>query len=251
MRTIDLNCDLGENDGGAGVLCDAAIMDYVSSVNVACGFHAGSPSVMHATARNAFERGAAVGAHPSFWDRENFGRSRRDIGPEEVYETVLYQVSAMKGICEALGGRLNHVKPHGALYNQAAADEGLAVAVASAVKACDPGLVLYGLSGSELISAAEKLGLRAASEVFADRTYRSDGSLTPRTEQDALIVDVGQAVAQVAQMIEGGTVTSTEGKTIPIVADTICIHGDGPDALSFSKALHSELSSRGIQIRKL
>lgn len=250
MRTIDLNCDLGESEGGAGVLRDAAIMDYVSSVNVACGFHAGSPSVMHATARSALERGTAVGAHPSFWDRENFGRSRRDIGPDEVFDTVLYQVSAMKGICEALGGRLNHVKPHGALYNQAAADEGLAVAVASAVKACDPGLVLYGLSGSELVSAAEKLGLRAASEVFADRTYRGDGSLTPRTEPNALIEEVRSAVAQVVQMVETGTVTSTEGKSVRILADTVCIHGDGPDALSFAKALHSELSSRGIQIRK-
>ena len=248
MFTIDLNCDMGESLEESRILGDFELMEHVSSVNIACGFHAGSPTVMRRTVEAAFSKGVAVGAHPSFFDRDNFGRSTMTVSPAEVFDIVLYQVSAMRGVCESLGGRLHHVKPHGALYNQAAADEELAAAIATAVKTCDPGLVLYGLSGSRLISESEKVGLRTASEVFSDRTYQSDGTLTPRSEPNALINDADECVAQVIRMIEAGTVTSVDHRTVPIVAETVCVHSDGPHALEFAKALRLSLTSRGIEI---
>ena len=248
MFTIDLNCDMGESLEETRILGDFELMDHVSSVNIACGFHAGSPTVMRRTVEAAFSKGVAVGAHPSFFDRENFGRSTKAVSASEVFDIVLYQISAMRGICESLGGRMHHVKPHGALYNQAAADPELATAIASAVKACDESLVLYGLSGSCLISEAQKIGLKAASEVFADRTYRNDGSLTPRSEPNALIDDTEECVAQVIRMIETGTVNSTDHRSVPIVAETLCVHGDGPHALEFAKALKEALTRRGIEV---
>lgn len=247
-RSIDLNCDMGESPDDAGIANDAAIMDHVTSVNVACGFHAGSPTVMRRTVEAALAKGVAVGAHPSFFDRGNFGRTVMSVPASEVFDIVLYQISAMKGICESLGGRMHHVKPHGALYNQAAADPGLAAAVASAVKACDERLVLYGLSGSCLISEAGKIGLATASEVFSDRTYQNDGSLTPRNEPNALIEDADDAVAQVISMIETGAVTSTGHRSVPMVAETVCVHGDGPHALEFASALKEALTARGIEM---
>ena len=240
---IDLNCDMGEGCGN-----DAALMDHISSTNIACGFHAGDAETMKRTVEIAIEKGVAIGAHPGYRDRENFGRTAMQLSAAEVVEIVTEQIAALSEIATAAGGRLDHVKPHGALYNQAARDSELAAAIAEAVIAFDRNLVLYGLSGGDSIREAASRGLRTASEVFADRTYQSDGSLTPRSEPNALINDAEQAVAQVLQMVNAGTVTATDGTTTPIVADTICIHGDGAHALEFAKTINHALRENGIDI---
>jgi 5-oxoprolinase (ATP-hydrolysing) subunit A len=231
---IDINCDMGEGCGN-----DAELTDCVSSINVACGFHAGNASIMRETVELAINKGVKIGSHPSFLDSANFGRSEIRISAQEVFDIVLYQTSALKGICESFGTKLHHVKPHGALYNQAAKDKILAEAIANAVKKLDANLILYGLSGSCLITEAEKIGLQTKSEVFADRTYRSDGSLTPRTLPNALIKNVGESIKQVLQMIEKQTVTATTGEIVRLKAETICIHGDGENAVEFAKAIYS------------
>jgi 5-oxoprolinase (ATP-hydrolysing) subunit A len=248
MPSIDLNCDMGESFGAWRMGNDAALMDFVSSVNIACGFHAGDPSVIRKTVETAIEKNVAVGAHPSFPDLQGFGRREMKMPPGEIYDAVLYQVAALKGICEALGGRLHHVKPHGALYNQAARDAEIAAAIAEAVQKIDAGLIFYGLSGSFLISEAEKIGLKTASEVFADRTYQPDGSLTPRARPDALIEDETESLAQVLRMIQKQTVIATNGETVPLKAETVCIHGDGARALEFARAINARLRANGISI---
>ena len=251
MLTIDLNCDMGESFGAWKMGNDAALMDYVSSVNIACGFHAGDASTIRNTIEIALKKGVAVGAHPSFPDLQGFGRREMKMSASEVYDIILYQIAAVKGICEAFGGKLHHVKPHGALYNQAAKNKNLAEAIAKAVKAIDKNLILYGLSVSFLISEAEKIGLRTASEVFADRTYQSDGTLTPRNLQNALISDVEKAVSQVLQMISEQTVTATNGKKISLKAESVCIHGDGTHALEFAKRINAKLKKEGVNIEKI
>jgi UPF0271 protein len=250
MLSIDLNCDMGESFGAWRMGNDAALMDYVSSVNIACGFHAGDAGVMRETVEKAIEKGVAVGAHPSFPDLQGFGRREMKMSARDVFDIVLYQVSALKGICEASGGKLHHVKPHGALYNQAAKDADLAAAIAEAVKAIDKNLIFYGLSGSFLIIEAEKIDLKTASEVFADRTYQRDGSLTPRSEPNALIQDSEKASEQVLQMIQTQTVTTASGETIPIKAETVCIHGDGAHALEFAQTIRQKLIDNNIEIRR-
>src|SRR5215813_2144440 len=185
MHVIDLNCDMGESFGAWKMGNDAALMGHVSSVNIACGFHAGDPSTIREAIETAVEKGVAIGAHPSYPDLQGFGRRQMSLSPKEIYDLVLYQVSALRGISEACGGDLHHVKPHGALYNQAAKNKEMSRAIAEAVKAVDRALILYGGSQSELITEAENAGLRVASEVFADRTYQSDGSLTPRNQPNA------------------------------------------------------------------
>lgn len=244
VNKIDLNCDMGEGCGN-----DAALMDYVSSANIACGFHAGDAETMKQTVEWAVEKSVAIGAHPGYRDRENFGRTAMHLSPADVFDIVIEQVAALNEVAVRAGGVLHHVKPHGALYNQAARDTELAAAIADAVKAFDAELVLYGLSGSLSISEAERFGLRTASEVFADRTYQTDGSLTPRTEANALITETDKASAQVLKMIKSETVTSVDGTTIPIVADTISIHGDGANALEFAKTINRTLIENGIAIR--
>jgi 5-oxoprolinase (ATP-hydrolysing) subunit A len=248
MPTIDLNCDMGESFGAWKMGSDAELMEYISSANIACGFHAGDPTTMRKTAELAVANNVAIGAHPGYADLQGFGRRAMTMKPEEVFDLVLYQVSALKGICESFGGRLHHVKAHGALYNQAAKDIVLAEAIALAVARIDPELILFGMSGSYLITEAEKLGLRSASEVFADRTYQHDGSLTPRTEPNALITETAQAISQVIQMIESQTVTAIDGQSIPLRAETICIHGDGPNAVQFAKAIRQKLDETGIDV---
>jgi UPF0271 protein len=243
MPTIDLNCDMGEGCGN-----DQTLLDLVSSANIACGFHAGDPSTMRRTADAAVERGVAIGAHPSFADRENFGRSRMSLSPREVFDIVLYQVAAMSAICESAGAKLHHVKPHGALYNQSANDPELASAIAEAVRTFDPNLVLYALSGGQLIEAGKSAGLKTASEAFADRTYTADGRLTPRSQPNALITDRRAALDQVLRMIEFSEVVASTGETVRVSADTICIHGDGETAVEFARTVRSGLSDRGIQI---
>lgn len=247
-KKIDLNCDMGESFGAWKMSNDAALMDYVSSVNIACGFHAGDATVIRKTIETAVKKGVSVGAHPSFPDLQGFGRREMKLSAEEIFDVVLYQISALKGICESFGIKLHHVKPHGALYNQAAKDETMASAIAKAVKSLDKNLILYGLSGSHLISGAEKIGLNTASEVFADRTYTAEGNLTPRSETNALINDTEQAVSQVLQMVSDQTVTATGGEKIPIRAETICIHGDGEHALEFAKKIRERLLNNGIEI---
>lgn len=243
MLSIDLNCDLGE-----GYPNDAALMDYISSVNIACGFHAGDYATMRATVRAAMEKGVAIGAHPSLPDRENFGRTAMQLSTDEIREIVTEQIQRLKIICDAEGGKLTHVKPHGALYNQSAKDRAVADAIAHAVIDFDDDLVLFGLSGSASIDEAKRLGLRTASEAFADRTYERDGSLTPRTEPNALITDTRSAADQAVRMISSGNVIAVSGEPVAIDADTICIHGDGDHALEFAAAIHKKLNENGIRI---
>lgn len=248
MPSIDLNCDMGESFGAWTMGRDAELMDFVSSVNIACGFHAGDPSVMRRTVETAVEKGVAVGAHPGYPDLQGFGRRAMSFSPQEVFDIVLYQAAALKGICEASGARLHHVKPHGALYNTAAKDRELANAIARAVKSVDPELILYGLSGSLLISESEAEGLKTASEVFADRTYQPDGSLTPRNRPDALIRDTAQASAQVMRMVQDQTVETATGEDVSLRAETVCIHGDGENAVELAMAIREKLLENGIEI---
>lgn len=249
MFSVDLNCDMGESFGAWQMGRDAELMDYVSSINIACGFHAGDASVIRKTIETAIKKDVAIGAHPSFPDLQGFGRRAMSLSAQEVFDIVLYQVSALKGICEAHGTTLHHVKPHGALYNQAAKDVNLAEAIAKAVKAIDENLIFYGLSNSFLISEAEKIDLKTASEVFADRTYQADGTLTPRSEPNALIHDTEKAVSQVLQMIKEQSVTAVTGKKVSLKAETVCLHGDGANALEFAAAIHQKLTEKGILIQ--
>lgn len=248
MISIDLNCDMGESFGAWTIGNDRALMDYCTSINIACGFHAGDASVIRKTIEAALEKGVAIGAHPSFPDLQGFGRRPMLLSAQEVFDTVLYQVAAVYQMTAALGGKLHHVKPHGALYNEAAKKPELAEPIARAVKVIDKNLIFYGLSGSFLISEAEKINLKTASEVFADRTYNSDGSLTSRTEPNALIHDTNKAVEQVLQMIQAQIVTATNGETVALRAETVCIHGDGANALEFAAAVRAKLTENGVRI---
>jgi len=248
MLTIDLNCDMGESYGAWKMGNDSALMDHVTSVNIACGFHAGDPTTIRRTITTAIEKRVAIGAHPGYPDLQGFGRRNMTLTPAEIYDIVMYQVAAVKGICEAGGGRLHHVKPHGALYNQAAKNNEMAAAIAEAVRAVDRSLIFYGGSGTALISEAEKIGLETASEVFADRTYQPDGSLTPRSQPNALIVDTAAAVNQAIQMVKDNAVTAANGETIPLKAETICLHGDGAHALEFAIALRKAFADNDIQV---
>lgn len=241
---VDLNADLGE-----GAADDAALLALVSSANIACGWHAGDARLMQATVAAALARGVAIGAHPSYPDRENFGRSEMQLKPAEVQADLIYQIGALDALVRAQGGRLHHVKPHGALYNQAARDPALADAVAAAVRAVNPGLALYGLAGGELLRAAERAGLRAVAEVFADRGYSNDGSLVPRSQPGAFVDDVGVAVARTLRMVSEGVVQAVSGETVPLQAQTICLHGDGPHALAFARAIHAALMGAGVHLR--
>jgi 5-oxoprolinase (ATP-hydrolysing) subunit A len=251
MNKIDLNCDLGESYGAYTIGADDKVLRFITSANIACGYHAGDPSVMARTVKQAYEQGVSIGAHPGLPDLNGFGRRMMHISQQEAYDLTLYQLGALHAFCRVSKARLNHVKPHGALYNMAAKDEELAEAIASAVYHFDPSLILYGLSGSELIHAGNRIGLQTASEVFADRTYEEDGSLTPRSKPNAVIHDLKQAEEQVIQIIKHGTVTTSSGELIKIKADTICVHGDSPSALSFVKQLNSRLQNENIIVSKI
>ena len=244
MRIVDLNCDMGE-----GCPNDAELMKLISSANIACGYHAGDADTMRRTVELAIENKVAIGAHPGYKDLESFGRLPMSLSPDEVFDLVIDQVSALKQICAELGSTLHHVKPHGALYNQAAKDKDLAATIAKAVAELESDLILYGLSGSFLISEAEAMNLRTASEVFADRTYQRDGSLTPRSEADALITDRDRSLDQVRQMIKMRTVTTAKGETVPIVADTVCLHGDGEHAVEFAQAIRQMFKTERIKVQ--
>ena len=234
MATIDLNCDMGETLGNRPESTDEALLQYVSSANIACGFHAGDPRRMALTVAAALRHGVAIGAHPGLPDLQGFGRHERPISPDEVYQITLYQIGALHGFAKAADGRLHHVKPHGALYNMAARDANLAEALVAAVYDFDPVLVLYALAGSEMIRVAQKKGLRVAAEGFIDRTYQPDGLLTPRTHPNALINDIEKSVNQSIIMCEK--------------VDTLCIHGDSPRAVKLAKAVHEALTRLGVVI---
>lgn len=246
MLAIDLNCDLGE-----GYASDELLMPWISSANIACGYHAGDMDTMRRTVELCLEHNVAIGAHPSYPDRENFGRvDMMDVhlGLQDLPYIVQDQLLLLMEICAAAGTRLHHVKPHGALYNRAAKDKFVSEAICIAIKVIDPSLILYGLSGSDMEAAANTTGLRFMREVFADRTYQQDGSLRPRSLPGALIEDTAQSVQQVLQMIEEGTVRTFENKIIPMHADTICIHGDGKHAIEFARSIHHALLHHGLSI---
>ena len=246
---IDINCDMGESYGAGLIGNDAELMPLVSSANIACGFHGGDPGTLHRTILLAQKYHVAIGAHPSYPDLAGFGRREMQLNPQEIYDNVLYQLGALEAFTRAGGGKLHHVKPHGALYNHAAQDAEQAEAILHAVYYFDKTLMVYGPAGSELHIAALKIGLGFCREAFADRSYQPNGSLTPRSQPGALIKDVVLAVQQVVQIVETGTVTAQNGTIIPMQADTICIHGDGLYALEFTKAIRNTLTEKGIAIQ--
>ena len=247
--SVDLNCDMGESFGAWTLGQDEAILPFVTSANIACGFHAGDPAVMKRTVRAALRHGVALGAHPGLPDLMGFGRREMAISPEEAFGMTVYQLGALQAVARAEGADLHHLKPHGALYNMAATNAALAEAIAEAVYKVQPELILYGLAGSELTKAGEKLDLKTAHEVFADRTYQPDGTLTPRRQPDALITDADAALAQVLRLVREGKVRSQQGTDVAIRADTICLHGDGAHALEFARRLHHELQAAGVALR--
>ncbi|OQP56958.1 lactam utilization protein LamB [Niastella vici] len=250
MLSIDLNCDMGESTHlwPYHIEKDLLLLSYVSSINLACGFHAGDAPTMHQLVAAAVEAGVAIGAHPGFADRENFGRTNLLLPPAAIYDLVLYQIGALDAFLKVLHTRLHHVKPHGALYNMAAKDAVMAETICKAVCDYDSSLVLYGLSGSKLIEAAHATGLATCSEVFADRTYQDDGHLTPRTHPQALLHDTNQSLQQVLQMVEQRSVTSINGREVPLVAETVCIHGDGEFAVAFARVIKETLERNGIVV---
>lgn len=238
---IDLNADVGE-----GAPDDGALLDLVTSASVACGQHAGDPSLMRRTVDLCVERGVAIGAHPGYPDRAGFGRGDAALPPAQVHDLVLYQIGALRGFAVSRSVRLQHVKPHGALYNQAARDPALADAITAALADHGGHLVLYGPAGSELDRAAERNRLPFVAEVFADRGYRDDGSLVPRAEPGAFVTDPQQASARVLEMVTNRRVRAISGAWIPVRADTVCVHGDNPEAAAFARALRLALGGAGV-----
>ena len=253
MKSVDLNCDCGESFGAWRMGADAELFAHVTSANIACGFHAGDPATIARTIAQSldFHTRVVIGAHPGLPDLVGFGRREMRVTPDEVYAMVLYQVSALHGMAQAFGSGLTHVKPHGALYNMAAADRRLADMIAKAVADLDPMLVLVGLAGSQLLRAGEERGLRTASEVFADRNYLPDGSLVPRSRPDAMVTDEARAIERVVRMVTEGRVAAVDGTDIDVRADTICIHGDGPHAVPFARGVRAALEAAGVRVQGL
>ncbi len=244
MKHVDLNVDLAEGCGN-----DEKLLQLVSSANVACGLHAGDYNEMRKAILWAKANQVRIGAHPSFPDRENFGRTNMQLPDDELKACLLYQLGALKALCDAENVTIDYVKPHGALYNQAAKDPALARLIAQTVKAFDPTLALMGLSGSLMLNIAQEEGLDIISEVFADRHYLADGSLVPRTRDDALVENDEEAISQVLQMVLEGTVPTVEGSKVAIQADSICLHGDGAHAIKFAAKIRVALKEKQIEIR--
>ncbi|GGA26593.1 LamB/YcsF family protein [Paenibacillus physcomitrellae] len=249
MKIVDLNCDMGESLGVYKLGRDEEILKYVTSANIACGFHGGDQATMRKTVKLALEHNVAIGVHPGLQDLIGFGRRDMDLSPQEAYDLVVYQIGALWAFVKAEGARLQHVKAHGNLYNMAARNAALAEAIAEAVYKVDPELILYGLAGSELIKAGNKVGLRTASEVFSDRTYQSDGSLTSRRLPDSMITDEEVSLKQVIRMVSEGKVLSQQNVDVPIQADTICVHGDGVHAVEFASKIRTSLEAAGITVQ--
>lgn len=248
MITIDLNCDMGEGFGAYTIGNDEAILNYVTSVNIACGFHGGDPVVMDHTVKMALEKGVAIGAHPGLPDLMGFGRRSMGLSLKEARAYLIYQIGALNGFLKANGGRLQHVKPHGALYNMAASDRQLALALAEAVRAVDEELIFVGLAGSQMITAAREAGLKTAQEVFADRNYQANGLLVPRSSPNALIHDKEQCIDRVLKMVLEKKVLAVDGTEVDIQANTLCLHGDHPEALEFAKGLGAALLKERVKV---
>ena len=249
MRTIDINSDLGESFGAYVMGSDAEVLRHVTSANIACGFHASDPLTMVKAVRMAKQAGASVGAHPGYPDLVGFGRRDMKIAPEELRAMVLYQIGALDAVCRAEGVKLAHVKPHGAMYNMAAKDETLALAIADAIASYNKDLIFVGLSGSCMAEAAKVKGLRFAAEVFADRAYEADGTLVPRTKPNAMIESEELAVSRMVRLLCEGVIESVDGKDIALAADTICVHGDSPKAIAFASSLRKTMLSEGLTVQ--
>ena len=252
MEKVDLNCDMGESTSlhAYDIETDLQLLKWVSSVNLACGFHAGDPHTMHQLVESALELGVAIGAHPSFADRENFGRKQMNLSPAQIYDIILYQVGALHSYLHIYGVRIHHVKPHGALYNMAAKDRLIADAICDAVKAFDKDILVYGLSGSALIQAALDAGLKPVSEVFADRTYQKDGSLTPRNELHAVITDPHQVLKQALAMIKNAKAKTLNNEEVAVKAETICLHSDTAGAIELAQFINEALKKENVIIRQ-
>lgn len=251
MYCVDLNCDLGESFGAYKIGKDEDIIPLISSANVACGAHAGDPDVMAKTADICKSSGVSMGAHPGFFDLMGFGRRNLAVSPEEAKNLIIYQIGALDAFAKSRGIKLSHVKPHGALYNMAAKDARLAAAIAEGIYSYNPELILLGLSGSEMLKAAENIGLPCAAEVFADRAYEDDGTLVARSKPGAMIKDEDEAVSRVIKMIKEHKVTTISGKEIEISPASVCVHGDSEKALLFVKKIRDALTSENIEIRPL
>ncbi len=248
---VDINCDMGESFGIYKLGMDEEIMDYISSANIACGFHGGDPLVMENTVRKALEKGVAIGAHPGFPDLLGFGRRRLETFKGEIRAYILYQIGALDAFCKAFGASLQHVKPHGALYNMASVDEEVAREIVEAIKSFDSSLIVVTQAGSKLHKIAEAEGLAVAREFFPDRAYCEDGRLAPRSMKGSVIQDVKEVRERVRRFVEKGLVRSIEGKDISLEADTFCIHGDGPHALEFAMNIKEELYKTGVKISSM
>lgn len=242
--SIDINCDMGEGCGD-----DAALMPFISSANIACGYHAGDAATMCSTIELAARHGVAVGAHPSYRDRENFGRTDVELSPNEIRTLILEQLELFGDACRNIGVTMGHVKPHGALYNRSARDLVVARAIAEAVREFDPHLTLYGLAQSHSTEAARSLGLKAADEAFADRAYEPDGSLVSRKKPNALINSPEIAAAQALRIALGGGVVAVDGSNVPLSAETICVHGDGPNAVAIARTIRSAFELAGVAVK--
>lgn len=245
---VDLNSDLGESFGSYTIGMDHAIIPYVSSVNIACGWHAGDPLVMAKTVKSAIENGTAIGAHPGYPDLMGFGRRNMAVTPAEVKAYTLYQLGALQAFVKAANGSLQHLKPHGAMYNMAATDAKLAQAIAEAIYEAAPEVILLGLANSEMITAGKAVGLKVAQEVFADRAYQANGTLVPRSQPGAVIHDPDEAIARVVTMVKKGEVTAITGEKVEMKADSICVHGDNPEAVEFVKKIKETLEKEGVTI---
>lgn len=251
MNKIDLNCDLGESFGAYTLGMDKEVLKYISSANIACGWHAGDSIVMEKTVKLAKENGVGIGAHPGYPDLVGFGRRELNATPAEVKTYIKYQIGALNAFAQAEGVSLTHVKPHGALYNTAAKNYKIALAIAEGIKEVNPDLIFMGLANSEMIKAGKDIGLQVANEVFADRAYNSDGTLVARTLPGAVIHDKDEAIRRIIKMVKEGKVTAITGEEIDIVVDSICIHGDNPEAVEFAKSINNALHQESVSIAKL
>ena len=250
MVRLDLNADVGESFGQYHLGSDPEILEYVTSANIACGLHAGDPVIMRRTILATKERGVRIGAHPGYPDLQGFGRREMSLTPEEVRDVVLYQIGALQAFAKACGMRLQHVKPHGALYNVASKDQAVAKAIAVAVVEADPTLILVGLAGSALLEAGRAMGLKVAGEAFADRAYTDEGVLLSRRLPGAVITDVGEAVARAVQIAQG-KIRTVSGREITVKAETLCIHGDTPGAPEMARQIRKGLKAAGVHISPL
>ncbi|CAH2214641.1 LamB/YcsF family protein [Tepidibacter aestuarii] len=251
MRKVDLNSDIGESFGSYKIGLDEEVAKYITSSNIACGWHAGDPIIMDKTIDISKKEGVKVGAHPGFFDLMGFGRRNISVTSEELKAYIKYQLGAIMAIAKSKGEKIQHIKPHGAMYNMAAKDSGLAMAIAEAVFEVDKNIILVGLSGSEIIKAGENVGIKVANEVFADRAYNFDGTLVSRKLEGACIHDTNVAISRALRMVKEGKVTAVNGEDIEIKAETICVHGDNPKAIEFVKKIKERLESEGITVTSM